>query len=54
MPRPYSFTPALAAACGASSVQVGSPAALAQAVRTALMRRGPTLIEALEGQFLGT
>lgn len=44
--------PAIAAACGASGVQVGSPAALAQAVRTALKRRGPTLIEALESQFL--
>lgn len=44
--------PALAVACGASGVQVASPAALAQAVRTALKRRGPTLIEALESEFL--
>jgi 5-guanidino-2-oxopentanoate decarboxylase len=45
--------PALAAACGASGIQVTSAAALAQAVRTALTRRGPTLIEALEHAFLG-
>jgi 5-guanidino-2-oxopentanoate decarboxylase len=43
---------ALAAACSASSVQVASPAALTQAVRAALVRRGPTLIEALESEFL--
>jgi 5-guanidino-2-oxopentanoate decarboxylase len=45
--------PALAAACGASGVQVASPAALTQAVRTAFERRGPTLIEALAGEFPG-
>jgi thiamine pyrophosphate-dependent acetolactate synthase large subunit-like protein len=44
--------PALAAACGASGVTVTSPAALAEAVRTALGRRGPTLIEALADEFL--
>jgi len=43
--------PALAAACGASGMQVASSAALAQAVRTALQRRGPTLIEVLAGGF---
>jgi thiamine pyrophosphate-dependent acetolactate synthase large subunit-like protein len=45
--------PALAAACGASGIQVASPAALAQAVRAALKRRGPTLIEVLASEFLG-
>jgi 5-guanidino-2-oxopentanoate decarboxylase len=43
--------PALAAACGAHGIQVASPAALAQALREALQRRGPTLIEALESEF---
>jgi thiamine pyrophosphate-dependent acetolactate synthase large subunit-like protein len=43
---------ALAKACGASGVQVASPAALAHAVGAALARRGPTLIEALESEFL--
>jgi 5-guanidino-2-oxopentanoate decarboxylase len=46
--------PALAAACGAYGVRVTGPAALTQAVRTALERRGPTLIEVLAGDFLGT
>ena len=46
--------PALAAACGANGVQVGNPAALAQAMHAALQRRGPTLIEALETDFLET
>jgi len=45
--------PALAAACGASGIQVASPALLTQAVRAALQRRGPTLIEVLASEFLG-
>jgi 5-guanidino-2-oxopentanoate decarboxylase len=43
--------PALAVACGASGVQVASAAALTHAVRTALQRRGPTLIEVPAGEF---
>jgi 5-guanidino-2-oxopentanoate decarboxylase len=43
--------PALATACGARGIQVASPAALTQALREALKRRGPTLIEALESEF---
>ena len=43
---------ALAGACGAYGVQVANAAALAEAVRAALSRRGPTLIEALESEFL--
>jgi 5-guanidino-2-oxopentanoate decarboxylase len=43
--------PALAAACGAQAIQVTSPATLVQALRAALNRRGPTLIEALESEF---
>jgi 5-guanidino-2-oxopentanoate decarboxylase len=43
--------PALAAACGAHGVRVSRPVALAAAVRDALQRRGPTLIEALEAEF---
>ncbi len=43
---------ALAAACGATGLRVASPAALTQAVRAALERRGPTLIEAHENAFL--
>jgi thiamine pyrophosphate-dependent acetolactate synthase large subunit-like protein len=43
--------PALAAACGASGVQVATPAALTQAVHAALRRRGPTLIEVLASEF---
>ena len=46
--------PALAAACGACGTQVTSPAALTQAVRMALKRRGPTLIEVVASDFLGT
>jgi 5-guanidino-2-oxopentanoate decarboxylase len=45
--------PALAAAFGAFGTRVTSPAALTQAVRTALERRGPTLIEVLASDFLG-
>jgi thiamine pyrophosphate-dependent acetolactate synthase large subunit-like protein len=44
--------PAFAAACGACGTRVTSPAALTQAVRTALKRRGPTLIEVLASDFL--
>jgi 5-guanidino-2-oxopentanoate decarboxylase len=44
--------PALAAACGACGTRVTSAAALTQAVRTALERRGPTLIEVLASDFL--
>jgi len=43
--------PALAAACGAHGVRVSRPVALAAAMRDALQRRGPTLIEALEAEF---
>ncbi|HSY09040.1 MAG TPA: 5-guanidino-2-oxopentanoate decarboxylase [Steroidobacteraceae bacterium] len=43
--------PALAAACGAHGIQVASPAALTEAVRSALQRPGPTLIEALASEF---
>jgi len=43
---------ALAAACGAAGVRVANPPALLQAVRTALGRRGPTLIEARASEFL--
>ena len=43
--------PALAAACGAHGIQVANPAALTQALREALQRRGPTLIEALASEF---
>jgi 5-guanidino-2-oxopentanoate decarboxylase len=43
---------AFAAACGAYGVRVANAAALIDAVRAALNRRGPTLIEALEGEFL--
>ena len=42
---------ALAAACGAAGVQVRSPAALTQALRTSLSRSGPTLIEAVAADF---
>jgi thiamine pyrophosphate-dependent acetolactate synthase large subunit-like protein len=44
--------PALAHACGAHAERVESPAALTQAISSALLRRGPTLIEAREGDFL--
>jgi 5-guanidino-2-oxopentanoate decarboxylase len=42
---------ALALACGAAGVRVHSGAALCDAIRNALMRPGPTLIEALAGSF---
>jgi thiamine pyrophosphate-dependent acetolactate synthase large subunit-like protein len=43
---------ALAAAYGAASARARSPDELTRAVRNALGRRGPTLIEAVEGDFL--
>jgi 5-guanidino-2-oxopentanoate decarboxylase len=43
---------ALATACGATGLRAASPAALTHAVRAALERRGPTLIEASESEFL--
>lgn len=43
---------ALAAACGAHGVRVANAQTLAQAVRAALGRPGPTLIEAPEREFL--
>jgi 5-guanidino-2-oxopentanoate decarboxylase len=43
---------ALAAAYGAHALQVRSPDALAQGLRAALRHRGPTLIEAIEADFL--
>jgi 5-guanidino-2-oxopentanoate decarboxylase len=42
----------LAAACGAHGVRAVNPQALAEAVRAALGRPGPTLIEARESEFL--
>jgi len=42
---------ALAGACGASGVRVRADAQLAQEVRAALARSGPTLIEAVAGDF---
>jgi len=42
----------LAHACGARGMQVTGPQQLTQAVRAALERSGPTLIEALESEFL--
>jgi thiamine pyrophosphate-dependent acetolactate synthase large subunit-like protein len=43
---------AYAAACGAHSVRVNSPAALTAAIRQALLAERPTLIEAAEADFL--
>jgi thiamine pyrophosphate-dependent acetolactate synthase large subunit-like protein len=42
---------ALAIACGAAGVRVGDPAALTEAIRAAVNRAGPTLIEVLAPQF---
>jgi 5-guanidino-2-oxopentanoate decarboxylase len=42
---------ALAAACGAAGMRVHGAAALGEAVRTALAAAGPTLIEAVVGDF---
>jgi 5-guanidino-2-oxopentanoate decarboxylase len=43
---------ALARACGAVGMRARGPAALSEAIAAALQRRGPTLIEAVEGDFL--
>jgi 5-guanidino-2-oxopentanoate decarboxylase len=42
---------ALAAACGATGVRVHAAAPLAEELRAALVRSGPTLIEAVAGDF---
>jgi thiamine pyrophosphate-dependent acetolactate synthase large subunit-like protein len=42
---------ALALACGAQSCRVHEPAALTAAIRAALMRAGPTLIEVVASSF---
>jgi 5-guanidino-2-oxopentanoate decarboxylase len=42
---------ALAAACGAAGVRVRSAAALTQVIQAALMRSGPTLVEAVAADF---
>jgi len=42
---------ALAGACGATGVRVHEAAALAEALRAALARPGPTLVEAVAGDF---
>src|SRR5438034_1251017 len=42
---------ALAGACGAAGVRVHDAAALAEALRAALARPGPTLLEAVAGDF---
>src|SRR5207244_1304202 len=42
---------ALAGACGAAGVRVHEAAALAEALRAALARPGPTLLEAVAGDF---
>ncbi|HEX4649689.1 MAG TPA: 5-guanidino-2-oxopentanoate decarboxylase [Steroidobacteraceae bacterium] len=42
---------ALASACGATGVRVQGAAALGEALRAALARTGPTLIEAVAGDF---
>jgi thiamine pyrophosphate-dependent acetolactate synthase large subunit-like protein len=43
---------AYAAACGARSTKVSSPQALTDAIRAALAADRPTLIEAVEADFL--
>ena len=43
---------ALAHACGAHAVRTRGPAALTEAIGAALLRRGPTLLEAAEADFL--
>jgi 5-guanidino-2-oxopentanoate decarboxylase len=43
---------ALARACGAEGVRTRGPAALAEALHAALHRRGPTLLEAVDTDFL--
>jgi thiamine pyrophosphate-dependent acetolactate synthase large subunit-like protein len=42
---------ALASACGAAGVRVHNAGELTHAVRTALGRSGPTLVEAVAGDF---
>ncbi|TLY74332.1 MAG: 5-guanidino-2-oxopentanoate decarboxylase [Gammaproteobacteria bacterium] len=42
----------LAHACGAHAVRTHGPAALTEAIGAALLRRGPTLLEAAEADFL--
>jgi thiamine pyrophosphate-dependent acetolactate synthase large subunit-like protein len=42
---------ALAHACGAEGYRVHDPAALAEAIRTALSHPGPTVIEAVASSF---
>jgi thiamine pyrophosphate-dependent acetolactate synthase large subunit-like protein len=42
---------ALAGACGAAGVRVHDAAALAEALRAALARPGPTLLEAVAQDF---
>jgi len=42
---------ALAGACGAAAVRVHDPDALNREPRQALLRRGPTLIEAITADF---
>jgi thiamine pyrophosphate-dependent acetolactate synthase large subunit-like protein len=44
--------PALARAFGAEGVRVADPAALTEGLRRALRCKGPTLIEAVEADFL--
>jgi 5-guanidino-2-oxopentanoate decarboxylase len=44
---------ALSAACGASARRVHDPAALTEAIRSALTHPGPTLIEVVASSFLG-
>jgi 5-guanidino-2-oxopentanoate decarboxylase len=43
---------ALARACGAEGVRARDPAALARSIRQAFTRKGPTLIEAVEADFM--
>jgi thiamine pyrophosphate-dependent acetolactate synthase large subunit-like protein len=42
---------ALARAYGARGERVGGPAELTEAIRSALRRRGPTVLEAIEADF---
>ncbi|MGB6487953.1 MAG: 5-guanidino-2-oxopentanoate decarboxylase [Steroidobacteraceae bacterium] len=44
--------PSVARAFGAEGVRAASPAALTEGIRRALTRKGPTLIEAVEADFL--
>ena len=49
--RAIRISSALAAACGAAGVRVHGATALGEAVRAALAAAGPTLIEAVVGDF---